>query len=200
MTKQTGLLSKTLVIGIIFLFIGISAFPTVGNFIRNNTGISLITIKVAGEMGLNDWYVSDVGFTFTNESYDIAEIKYRTESGIWQTYTEPFYIYEDATKHRLDWYAVDFEGNQSEVDGPFFFKIDQTPPDIELTYKITGGNPITGWDFNFTANATDTTSTMDRVEFYLNHVLQETVYGDGPQYEWGFKYYSNRSKTKRRYR
>ncbi len=188
MAFQGNWLSKTLVIGIIILFIGISAFPTVSNSIRNNNGISLITIKVAGEMGLNDWYVSDVGFTFTNESYDIAEIKYRIDGYNWQTYTEPFYISEDGKDIHLEWYAVDFEGNQSEVDGPFLLKIDQTPPETELSYEAIGGNPEHGWDVLVTMNATDAMSGMDRAEFYLNDVLQETVVGPGPLYQWTFKY------------
>ena len=194
MVYQGNLLSKTLVIGIIILFIGISAFPTVSNSIRNNTGISLITIKVAGEMGLNDWYISDVGFTFTNESSDIAEIIYFINGGPLQTYTEPFYISDDGEDICLSWFAVDYEGNQSEDDGPFFFSIDQTPPEFtadDFTYEIIGGNQHQGWDYLLTVNATDAMSGMDHVEFYINDVLQETVVGHGPTYQWQFKYWGN---------
>ena len=190
MAKQGYLLSKTLTIGIIFLFIGISAFPTVSNSIRNNTGISLITIKVDGGVTINDWYVSNVDFTFSNESSDIAEIKYNINSGIWQTYTEPFNISDDGKDIRLDWYAVDFEGNQSEVDGPFLFNIDQTPPKMNMYYEVIDGDHW--WqadDFICTVNATDAMSGMDYVEFYLNDIKQKTVTGSGPVYQWTFKYH-----------
>ena len=40
----------------------------------------------------------------------------------------------------------------------------------------------------FTANATDETSKVDYVEFYLNDVLQDTVTGPGPEYIWQFLY------------
>ena len=36
----------------------------------------------------------------------------------------------------------------------------------------------------FIATATDDTSGMERVEFFLNDELQETVYGTEPTYEW----------------
>ena len=190
---------KALVVGIIVLFIGVSGMsiagslstekPAIqeslpfGNSIRDNSGISLITIKVAGEMGLTDWYGSDVAFTITYESDDIAAVYYGVD-GEWMLYTEPFVVSEDG-EHVLEWYAVDFEGNQSEVDGPFIFNIDQTPPDIDLVYEYTG-DPIQGWEFLFTATATDDISGMDRVEFYLNDELQDTVYGPGPIYQWSF--------------
>ena len=44
--------------------------------IKFNSGISLITIQVEGELGLNNWYTSDVDFSFTKESEDIASIYY----------------------------------------------------------------------------------------------------------------------------
>ena len=32
-------------------------------------------------------------------------------------------------------------------------------------------------------------SGMERVEFYFNEVLQETVYGPGPEYTWQIRFY-----------
>ncbi|UCF49522.1 MAG: hypothetical protein JSU91_07175, partial [Thermoplasmatales archaeon] len=80
-------------------------------------------------------------------------------------------------------------GNQSEIDGPFFFKVDKTPPKISLSYEVSSGNWIQGWEFTFTATATDSMSDMDRVEFYLNDVVQETVTGLGPEYSWSLMYW-----------
>ena len=198
---------KTLVLGIIVLFVGMSSIPLAGSLsIGKQTfqesspfaysaggasGISLITIKVdGGEMGLNDWYVSDVGINITNESNDIAEIKYWIDGGTYQTYTEPFYIHDDGEDICLEWCAIDYEGNYSDVDGPFICSIDQTKPDIYLEYEVTNINTKEGRvDLLFTATATDYTSGMDRVEFYLNNVWQDTVYGPGPFYQWEFTYY-----------
>ena len=62
----------------------------------------------------------------------------------------------------------------------------QTDPTIDLTYEVLSGNPVVGWTLLFTVAATDSTSGMDRVDFYLNKVLQETVTGSGPEFEWSF--------------
>ncbi|KYK26380.1 hypothetical protein AYK20_09020 [Thermoplasmatales archaeon SG8-52-1] len=40
----------------------------------------------------------------------------------------------------------------------------------------------------FNVTASDATSKMDRVEYYLNDVLQDTVSGPGPDYSWKFLY------------
>jgi hypothetical protein len=54
---------------------------------------------------------------------------------------------------------------------------------------IVGGNMYTGWDFLLTTTATDETSGMERVEFYISSELQETVYGEGPEYTWQFRFW-----------
>jgi hypothetical protein len=197
MNRNPKVLYKTLVVAIIVLFVGASVTPLVGSlsiqkFTTNgnagNSDISLITIKVDGEI-VNDWYVSDVGFNFTYESEDIAEIKYMIDSGDWQNYSEPFNLTDDGKDIMLEWCAVNNLGNYSEVDGPFFCSIDQTRPEISLTYEVVGGNPVQGWDFEFTAYAVDAMSGMERVEFYFNGEIQETVYGPGPEYVWCLRYW-----------
>ena len=151
---------KILTLGIVVLFIIMSTTSLVeSHSIKFNSGISLITIQVEGELGLNNWYTSDVYFSFTKESEDIASIYYNTNNE-WNEYIEPFIISDDG-EHALKWYAVNFEQNQSEIDGPFSFKVDKTKPEIELEYEVTGGNAIQGWEFTWTATATDDTSGMD---------------------------------------
>ena len=189
MNKMRDLLSKTLVVGVIVLLISISVSPVVGNSSDYHSGISLITIKVDGETGLNDWYVSDVFFNFTYESDEIADILYWIDGGANQTYIEPFYLTEDGKDICLEWCAVDNNGNYSDADGPFIFSIDQTEPDISLTYEVVGGNPEHGWDFEFTATCSDDTSGMERVEFFKNDELQLTVFGPGPEYLWAFRHF-----------
>jgi hypothetical protein len=43
----------------------------------------------------------------------------------------------------------------------------------------------------FTATATDETSLMDKVMFYLNEGHQSTVSGLGPTYQWEFVYHQD---------
>jgi len=194
MDKQhPALLYKTSVVAIIVMFVGASITPLVGSLSIQrsstfgnacNSGISLITIKVDGEMGLKDWYEDNVFLNFTEESDDIAEIVYIVDGGAYQTYTEPFYLIDDGEDIMLEWRAINHEGNYSSWDGPFFCSIDQTKPEIWLTYEILGGNLYQGWDFEFTATATDAMSGMERVEFYYKNKLKETVIGLGPDYIW----------------
>jgi hypothetical protein len=152
--------------------------------IGENSGISLITVQVTEELGLNDWYISDMDFDINYESEEIAKIYYGI-NGEWILYNKPFTISDDGA-HILEWYAVDFEGNQSDVDGPISFKIDQTPPDIDLVYEVYNYYPGFGWEILYTATATDETSGMERVKFYVDDILKDTVYGPGPYYEWTF--------------
>jgi len=65
----------------------------------------------------------------------------------------------------------------------FTIDIDQTVPDISITHEHEYF-PYYGWTIVFTVTATDAMSGMDYVEFYDGGVVQETVYGAGPEYEW----------------
>ena len=194
---------KGLVFAIIILFIGIKTIPFVESLsiekrasqesllietsIKDDSEISLITIQVTGEPGLNNWYTSDVAFNFTKESEDVATVYYSINDNEWTEYIEPFAVHDDG-EHTLKWYAVNFEENISDIDGPFSFNIDQTKPTISLVYEVTGGNPITGYEITFTATSTDDTSGMDRVEFLRNNKVQSTVSGPGPTYYWCIEY------------
>ena len=55
--------------------------------------------------------------------------------------------------------------------------MNQTNPNIKLDYELVGSNYIESWDFVFTAKASDITSGMSHVEFFLNDLLQDTIYG-----------------------
>ncbi len=201
--SKNPVLYKTLVVGVIVLFIGASITSLAGSLSiqkslafgnEGNSGISLITIKVDGET-VNDWYVSDVGFNFTYQSEDIAEIKYMIDGGQYHNYTEPFYLSDDGKDILLEWCAVNHEGDYSDVDGPFICSIDQTEPEIDLTYEVLGWTPMEGWEFQFTATATDAMSGMERVDFYvissITGKVLETVYGSGPEYVWTCFYFPN---------
>ena len=150
--------------------------------------------------GENGWYVNDLEVTLQAEdpyvkdvSSGVKEIKYRVNGGPVNTITGPegtFLLTQenDGDDVEVEYWAIDNVGN-TEGAHTFTIDMDQTEPTISLTYKVTGGNPNQGWTVLCTAFATDATSGMDRVEFFLNGVLQETVIGSGPEYQWGFRYY-----------
>ena len=195
--KQRGLYNKTLVIGIILLFLCISTIPIIEslqiqkqtnyeplpieNPKKNNSEIPLITLKVTGVTGGDNWYGSDNSFTFTCESDEIAEIYYAVD-GNWELYNETFNVF-DGGEHVLEWYAVDHEGNQSEIDGPFYFKVDKTKPDAYIDLEWIGNNRI-GYELILTVTAVDSMIGLDHVEFYYMGYWHGNVYGPGPKYVW----------------
>jgi hypothetical protein len=145
--------------------------------------------------GLNGWYKSDVKVKLTatdpevnGVSSGVKEIRYKVDSGSEQKYTAEFTVSTDGS-HTVYYYAIDNVGN-AEVQKQVSFKIDKTAPEIALQYEVTGGSQVTGWTLTFTATASDAMSGMDRVEFYYNDVLQETVNGSGPTYTWVLENYN----------
>ena len=151
----------------------------------------------ADPTGLEDWYVSDVEVTLKaadpkvmDVSSGVKEIRYTIDDGAEQVIPGDegvaegtFVIHDDGDDILVKYWAIDNVGN-TESKHDFTIDMDQTVPDIDLEYEIIDGNALEGWDLLFTADATDVTSGMDRVEFELNDVLQDTVTGPGPIYTW----------------
>jgi len=131
--------------------------------------------------GLNDWYVSNVLVTLNATD---------NGSGVWRTYcsvspggiyTEPVLVSQDGV-YNITFYSVDYAGN-TEAMKSALLKIDHTKPTVMLTYNVTG-NILCGWNVIMIGYATDYMSGMNRVEFYYNDFLQETIIGPGPEYIW----------------
>jgi len=149
--------------------------------------------------GKEGWYVSDVTVTLNATdpvSHDVSsgvkEIIYTINDGAEQKLpgkTGSFIVNQDGEDILIKYWAVDWVGNVEPTKHQFTLDIDQTVPEVDLTYEVTGGSPLTGWEFTFTATATDAMSGMERVEFALNDLLQHTVTGPGPTYTWTLMYF-----------
>jgi hypothetical protein len=197
---QNDLVRKGLVCAILIVLTGTSIMPMAGSLsmkkqvstekpladcsIVGDSGLSLVTIKVISEMGENGWYVSDVPFVITNESDEIASIHCILNYYNPFEYTGPFNVTEDGTDIHLNWFAVDYDGNHSEVDGPFEFDLDKTKPLVPEVIKYEAFQVDGKWYVTFSVTCIDWTSGMDRVEWSLNDELQYTVTGSGPIYTW----------------
>jgi hypothetical protein len=143
------------------------------------TTISLLPIYPTGD---NGWYASFVRISLeANDMYGVNSTYYSVNSEPWVIYEKPFLLTEDNV-YDIAYFSVDNAGN-IELPKNATVKVDRTTPFINLTYEVEG-DPDSGWRVYFTAIAFDNMSGMDRVEFYLNDELQETVYGVGPTYEW----------------
>ena len=206
------LVRKGFAIGIIVLFMCVTVTPTIGisNFIDDTTSpVTTHKLSPSEPDGLNGWYVSDVVVTLnaTDDISGVKEIKYQIDEGPVETITGnkgTFFVSTDSTMHTIKYWAIDNAGNV-EQQHTINFKLDENPPKIYLTrekkekdksllYKFIWNSNSLQYLFNFTANATDATSGMERVEFYLNGVLNYTVYGPGPEYKWSI-YLSNPSQA-----
>ncbi len=130
-----------------------------------------------GTMGENGWYVSCVTITFVYDPEEIAAVYYTLDGGEETLYTELFEVCEDGF-HELLWRAVNHEGNWSDP-ALAYFKIDQTPPTIDINWELYYENGI--WYLIITVTCDDATSGVDYVEFYINDGLAFT--DNTPPYE-----------------
>jgi hypothetical protein len=181
--QTKSLLRKGLVIGIIIL-LGTNILPLVTcapTDDYHSIGCSSITLNVLddyvnwtinGTMGNNGWYISPLNFSCTYNHTVVAAV-YSNLNGL---YTGPFTVY---TEGRIDfyWWWVDYQGTVSGIHGPYVFGIDDIPPTINFT--VTALNCLhTKW--LLTANVSDATSGVAKVEFYVDDVLIGNVSAPGP--------------------
>jgi hypothetical protein len=172
------MLKKGLTVAVILLFIGMSVVHTAGKMILDNSNPTYlevvkdddVTFWINGTMGENGWFVSDVLITFVWNPEVIAAVYYSIDGTTYELYTEPI-IVEDDGNHELWFYLEDIEGNVGDTYGPFDFKIDQTPPTIDL-FIIH----IINDTYMIIAEVEDETSGIERVEFYINDILEFTDY------------------------
>jgi hypothetical protein len=78
---------------------------------------------------------------------------------------------------------VDRAGNTQQLQTPYDFQIDQTPPMINLTV-IPQNLLRTRW--LFTATVSDETSGVNKVDFYIDEMYLGTVAAPGP-YDWVYE-------------
>ncbi len=156
---------------------------------RIDTLIPITSHSISGTLGNNGWYISSVTITMyamDNQS-GINHTYYKLDGGVWIEYITSIILNSDG-EHIFEYYSIDKAGNIEPVKGPFIIKIDQTLPSITLTKDKIGFNQV-----KFTANVSDETSGIDRVEFSLDGALQ---YSDTQSpYEWTWTGIGNHQVT-----
>ncbi len=144
--------------------------------------------------GDNGWYVNPVEVTLeaADNHSGVNATEYRIDDGAWQPYREPFTVSRDG-EHTILYRSVDAVGNV-EASESFDVRLDTSQPDISLVTPETGlylfgrkildlpGQTIIIGSITIEAEAADTASGMQQVEFYVDDDLQETV-SDVP-FEW----------------
>jgi hypothetical protein len=151
------------------------------------------TVTPATPDGDNGWYESDVTIKLTASdpevmgvSSGVAKIEYQIDGGAWQTYpgTAGFKLTTDG-QHTVKYKATDKVGNVEAEKTIPVIKLDKTKPTIFLSYNVTDSQPLKNqYELTFFVDASDATSGLDRCEFWFNELIQVTLDGPGPQYEW----------------
>ena len=124
---------------------------------------------LTGTAGQNGWFTSPVMVTLVaiDDRSGIQQTTYRVDTGTWTPYTAPFDISANGT-HILEYYSTDRAGNIEDTKTATV-KIDRTAPTITLSIEKIGVNK-----WIITANVSDATSGVARVEFYIDNVSVHT--------------------------
>jgi hypothetical protein len=184
------LIKKCLAVGIILLFVGTCLIPAIAQDTEKSLPTSRddwqyvdmngprdVNWTVNGTMGQNDFYISPITLTCTYDHEWIANIYYNYGYD-WELYIEPFTIDEQGVIV-LEWFSVDYEGNEESHHILPYFKIDYTPPEIVLTVEKISFNK-----WLFSADAEDSFSGVINVEFYLDNQFLSNVTIVPYEYVW----------------
>lgn len=142
--------------------------------------------------GQHGWYISKITVTLnaTDDGSGVNITRYQLDGGAWQAYIHPFNITLDG-HHVLMYYSVDNAGN-IEPEWDTTFALDTKIPLINATYtweKVYWK----GYIIIYYIEAVDASSGMNRTEFFINDVHQETIISPGPHYEYRYPlFYTDR--------
>ena len=144
-----------------------------------------------GEIGNNDWYISPVQITLqANDSLSgIQSTLYSINNGTMNQYTNPFTI-ETSGEYMVQYYSIDNAGNEEYLH-TVTFRINREKPSVTIDSPQTGslyvmGRKIASLPFNMPLilgniyveiTATDDTSSVTRVEFYVDDELAYSTLG-----------------------
>jgi hypothetical protein len=129
-----------------------------------------LTKGLAGTLGTNEWYTSNVVVTLTGGDTGgsgVASVEYNLNGVGWTTYTGPFTISTEGT-NTLEHRITDNAGN-GFVLASQTIKIDKTDP--TLVKGLVGTPGLLGWfksDVEVTLTGGDLISGLDRVEYKID--------------------------------
>ena len=188
--KETGECELVGTIGSGIQLIGFS-IPYHYDLCQPYTTISLDPPEPDGECG---WYISDVKVTLnaTDELSGVREICYRTVEGEWKVQDGDFLAftldYDCLDDGLIKYYAIDNAGIREETK-KVEFDIDQQPPEIKYNVTVVIEGFISKiYVVTISTLYFDNCSGIERIDFFINDELQETIPGSGPEYIWTFRY------------
>lgn len=117
---------------------------------KGDTVPPVTTATMAGAVGMNDWYTSDVAVTLAAADEDggsgVDKMAYSLDAGAtWNTYTEPLVLSQEGTT-TVQYFSTDKAGNKEEAKAAVI-KIDKTAPEGKIAFNSTTQKlDITGMD------------------------------------------------------
>jgi hypothetical protein len=135
--------------------------------------------------GENNWYISNVTASLNATDEDgVYATYYRINDGEWNTYTSPFIISEEGDNILIEFYSIYNLDNVEEVKSKTL-DIDKTPPELTIEYNVTKIG-YKEWMIEVTFTVLDNICLDPRLDIYYMGVLQDTITGPGPIYEYKF--------------
>jgi len=138
--------------------------------------------------GDNGWYISDVKITLgADDNSCVNATYYRINYGEWKIIPggwDDFIISEEGDDILIEYYSIDELGNTEDIKSKTI-DIDKTPPEISLKKKLYMENGT--WYEKIILRSKDEVSGIDRLNFYINGVLQETIDNPLPEIVFTFK-------------
>jgi hypothetical protein len=153
----------------------------IGYELNSSTPVTNISVNPEDPDGENGWYKGNVTLSFNaTDNYGVIATFYRINGGKWKTYEFPITI-SDEGENFIEYYSIDYAGYKEEIKISQI-KIDKSKPEIDLYWEAYEEDGM--WWIIFTAEAIDEISGMNRVEFYINDILESFIEGAGPMYYW----------------
>jgi len=185
----------------VFIIYMILCFALLGINVSSSTIIKTvetldgtITINPAEPNGNFEWYITPVYVTFhAEDDIRLAYIYYKvtTEGQTDPNWTQVDIRNENTRKYNLtikididgvhtaNFYAVDHVGNIGPIHTSHWIQIDMSFPEVNLSKE-----KISLYEIKFTADATDTTSGIHTVKFYIDNVTEPANEDTTPPYEF----------------
>ena len=127
---------------------------------------------IGGEQGKNGWLISPAYISLAASDWSgVKKSKIRIDNGNWETYRLPITISAEGF-HTVEYYSEDIWGNV-EAPKETEFKIDSTPPSLNISIK---GLKKQGWfitPVNITFEAIDHQSGVDKIMYLLAPLEEE---------------------------
>lgn len=146
------------------------------------------TASLAGTMGMNSWYTSDVTVTLAavdnTGGSGVQDTLFSVDAGAQTTYSGPFAVTGDGV-HTVDYYSRDTAGNVESTQSVSFM-IDSTPPAVTVTSPMSQAYsddtmlPVS-WTASDATSGIDTESaTLDGVPVANGDTLDLSTLALGP--------------------